>query len=221
MANFKTVGQALALASTSLALGSVVALSSNISSAQAVTFTTSSLVNVSGSALLTNPPTQANPNPLNITIDFLEEVVSNNATTNNDFAFLRGTSAAVADIILTNIGAGTYSGTTTDPFILFSDGTTFRANAPFTVTSSLVGNINALSILPLTGTFFSAADDALGTGTLTANQIFGDGSFSITLQADVRRVTPEPTATIGLAALGLGAFFTNNLAKKKKASVNA
>ncbi|QLE59156.1 hypothetical protein [Nostoc sp. TCL26-01] len=241
MNNFKNVGRGLALASTSLALGSVVAMSSNISSAYAVSFFTQpSVVNFAGAARVTNAPSTANPSPTPIGISFLSGSITN-LTTTGDFApDLFNTTVAVSDVTLTNpvppVGpAGTlftYTGTpaSTNPFITFANGLTFVLDDPtFAVTSQLTGSGVAqritLEVATLAGTFFRTGSDnqAVGLGNLTINQILGNGSYSATLVATplVGPTTPEPTATLGLAALGLGAFFTSNLAKKKKAAVNA
>lgn len=230
MTNFKNLGRGVALASSTLALSSALAISSSISSAQAVSL---GAINITGEANITNL-TEASPE--NDTISFTAPFT----TVSSEGAFAGLVASSISTINLTRTGAGTtvlgttltpYSSTSPDPFISFLDGSTFVLDqAPIAgrnVTPSIDGNVVGYTFPELRGTLFSSTRELISEGILTANQISGtgvNGSFSFTLSAvNVGRGqgVPEPGTTGALVALGIGAFFTNNLVKKNKVKIKA
>ncbi|WP_224089328.1 PEP-CTERM sorting domain-containing protein [Nostoc sp. MS1] len=230
MTNFKNWGRGVALASSTLALGSALAISSSISSAQAVSLGS---INITGGSTISNV---TDPSPANDTISFTAPFT----TVSSEGAFAGLVANSISTINLTSSGAGTeVSGTTLTPysstiptsFISFTNGSTFVLDeAPIagrSFTPSLGENIVGYTFPELRGTLLSSTNDFISQGILTANQISGtavNGSFSFTLSAlnvGVGQPVPEPTTTGALAALGIGALFTNNVVKKKKVKINA
>jgi len=230
MKYFMNLGRGVALASTTLALGSALAISSSISSAQAVSL---GAINITGGATISNV---TDPSPANDTISFTAPFT----TVSSVDVFAGLVASSISTINLTSSGAGTnflgttltpYSSTIPSPFISFTNGSTFvldeAAIAERIFTPSLGENIVGYTFPELRGTLFSRTNDFISQGILTANEISEsglDGSFSFTLSAinvRERRDIPEPTATGALVALGVGAFFTNNLAKKSKVKIKA
>jgi hypothetical protein len=231
MKNFMNLGRGVALASSTLALGSALAISSSISSAQAVSLGS---INITGGATISNV---TDPSPANDTILFTAPFT----TVSSVDAFAGLVAKSISTINLTRSGAGTevfgttltpYLFTTPTPFISFTNGSTFVLDeAPIagrSFTPSLGEDIVGYTFPELRGTLLSSTNNFISQGVLTANEISGtgvDGSFSFTLSAtnisrELRDI-PEPTATGALVALGVGAFFTNNLAKKSKVKIKA
>jgi hypothetical protein len=230
MRNFMNLGRGLALASSTLALGSALAISSSISSAQAVSLGS---INITGEANISNL-TEASPE--NDTISFTAPFT----TVSSEDAFAGLVASSISTINLTSSGAGTnvlgttltpYSSTIPAPFISFTNGSAFVLDeAPIagrSFTPSLGENIVGYTFPELRGTLLSGTNEFITQGILTANQISGtavNGSFSFTLSAvgfGEPQDVPEPTTTGALVALGIGAFFTNNLAKKSKVKIKA
>ncbi len=230
MNNFKNLGRGVALASSTLALGSALAISSSISSAQAATF---GAINITGGATISNLTTAS---PVSDTVSFtspyttvssrglLSGLVANSISTIN----LQRTGTGV---VASGITSTPYSATTSTPFITFNNGTTFVVDNPFLASRSFTTaddvNIVGYTFPELRGTLFTRNRRFISEGILTANQISGtgvNGSFSFTLSAvnfGGGQPIPEPATTGALVALGMGAFFTNNLVKKNKVKVKA
>ncbi|TVP66238.1 MAG: PEP-CTERM sorting domain-containing protein [Nodularia sp. (in: Bacteria)] len=170
-------------------------------------------LNIVGDATLVNG-NQANP--ATDTIIFDSATVG--ALSSGSFADFIGQSAIISDVSLTQIEGTSYSGTAPNPFITLADGLVFNVDNPFAVERlDIPGNLKLVfTDEGFAGTLVNATGSSLGRGIFSVNSFSTDGSYSATITA-----VPEPTTTIGLAALGLGAFFTNSLAKKKKEKVNA
>lgn len=230
MINFKNLGRGVVLASSTLALGSALAISSSISSAQAATL---GAINITGAATISN---LADESPDNDSVSFSEPFT----TVSSDGVLSGLTASSISTINLERTGTGVvnsgttstnYSATTSSPFITFTDGSTFVVNSPTFAsrdfTSSDDVNIVGYTFPELQGSFFSSAGEFTSQGVLTANQISGtgvNGSFSFTLSAvdfGQGQIIPEPTTTGALFALGMGAFFTNSLVKKNKGKIKA
>jgi hypothetical protein len=230
MINFKNLGRGVALASSTLALGSALAISSSISSAQAATL---GAINITGEANISNLTDES---PENDSISFTGPFSTVSST-----GELSGfTASSISTINLDSPGTGVevlgttltpYSATFSNPFISFGDGSIFVVDSPTsasrTFTTSANGNLVGYTFPELRGSIFSNTRELISEGILTANQISGtgvNGSFSFTLSAvslGQGRDIPEPTATGALVALGIGALFTNNLAKKSKVKIKA
>ena len=230
MRNFNNWGRNVALASSTLALGSALAISSSISSAQAASL---GAINITGEAIIGNVIDES---PENDTISFTAPFTT--VSSSGPFSGLIASSISTINLLRTDAGvevAGTtltpYSATTSFPFISFVDGSNFVvddasvAGRNFTVGNG--ENIVGYTFPELRGTFFSSTGEFLSEGILTANQISGtsvNGSFSLTLSAvdvGIGQPVPEPTTTGALAALGMGALFANNVVRKKKVKINA
>lgn len=230
MKNLNNLGRGVALATSTLALGSALAISSSIPSAQAATFGT---INIVGEAIISN---LTDPSPENDTISFVNPFTTVSAS--GGFSGL--VASSISTINLESLGAGlnsfgttstTYSAIIPMPFISFVDGSTFVLdNVPVVsrnFTASVLGNIVGYSFPELKGTLFTNTGGFISAGILTANQINGtdiDGSFSFTLTSEnvsIGQPVSEPATGGALVALGIGAFLTKNLAKKSKAKVNA
>lgn len=230
MRNFQSWGRGVALASSTLALGSALAISSSISSAQAASL---GAINVTGGAIIGNL-TDISPN--NDTISFTAPFT----TVSSSGPFSGLVASAISTINLERTGTGEevlgvtltpYSATTTAPFISFVDGSNFVVDDPSVAARNFTPgndeNIVGYTLPQLRGTFFSNTGEFLSEGILTANQISGtdvDGSFSFTLSAlsvGGGQPVPEPATTGAFVALGIGALFTNNVVKKKKVKINA
>ncbi|MBD2346512.1 PEP-CTERM sorting domain-containing protein [Anabaena subtropica] len=231
MKTFNNVGRGIALATSTLALGSALAVSSNISSAQAAVIGT---FNGTGTALIGNL-TEASP--VTDTISFTGPF-SLDPTNSGIFAGLGIVSINTINVdtptFIANVpGIGSLTSYVANgvgtPLINFTGGYSFVATEPFaalrTFNPAAPGGTNVGYSFDLVGQLFNGAGEFVTSGLLTANEINNPdperGSFSLSLTAIEAERVPEPTTTVGLAALGLGAFFTNNLAKKKKAKVNA
>jgi hypothetical protein len=209
MKTLKKIGLGVALASSTLALSAV-----GMSSAQAAVLGTVNIIGGSTINLVTNQ------------ITFRDGVVINDPLSPPDsFTPLTGTAAILGTITLSNPVVDTtfttYTGNTLSPFITLDGGNiTFVADNPLDVSVFTLPN-GLAAVAPINGIFTNATGDSIGRGVATINDIANNGSFSLSLQATPPTDIPEPTTTLGLAALGLGAFFTNSLAKKKKEKVNA
>ncbi len=211
MKTLNKIGIGAALAVSTLAFTTV-----GMSSAQAFII---GEINLAGSANILNSPVL---DPLTETVIFNDALILQGAT--GSFASLPALTpgqVTLSTVNLERVDAGLYTGTAGNPFINFANGWRFEIDNPFNASRSTLVNPD-LGLLTsvttsFTGTFFDNQGGSIGAGILTANNIV-DGSFSATLTA--ARV-PEPTTTLGLAALGLGAFATKNLGKKKKAAANA
>ncbi|MDB9373992.1 PEP-CTERM sorting domain-containing protein [Nodularia sphaerocarpa] len=159
-------------------------------------------------------------------IRFSNARVEDTAPVVNSFTPLADTRAFLSSIDLTNPlvdGATTsYVGNVTNPFLTFAADSDliFTANNPFQVSFTDLGNGLKAAFAPINGLFTNTEGDSIGRGVATIEFIELDGGFSLTLDATPIAV-PEPTTTLGLAALGLGAFFSKSMAKKKKKLVNA
>ncbi|MBD2500288.1 hypothetical protein [Anabaena azotica] len=230
MINFKNLGRGVALASSTLALGSALAISSSISSAQAATLGS---INITGEANISNLTDES---PENDSISF-----NGPFTTVSSSGELSGLTAnSISTINLDSPGTGvevsgttltSYSATFSNPFISFNDGSTFVVDNPTSAsrnfTTSADENLVGYTFPELRGSIFNNNRELISEGVLTANQISGtgvNGSFSFTLSAvnvGVGPDIPEPATTGALVALGIGAFFTNNLAKKSKVKIKA
>ncbi|MEH2388936.1 MAG: PEP-CTERM sorting domain-containing protein [Nostoc sp.] len=202
MSNLKNIVRGAALVSSTLALSTTVALSS----AQAAVFGD---VNITGSSTLLNG------NVANPTID---EITFNSATviapSTGSFATLIGSNPIISAINLVQPSGNTYSGTTTNPFITFSNGLKFIADNPFTVQRVPIASNFTYAISNFSGNFIDATGQVEGQGLLTSNYDPNNGSYSLTLKTVA---VPEPTATLGgFLALGLVALSTNNVAKNQK-----
>ncbi|HBW28668.1 hypothetical protein ACN23B_01835 [Anabaena sp. FACHB-709] len=230
MRNFQNWGRSVALASSTLALGSALAISSSISSAQAASL---GAINITGGAIIGNV---IDISPDNDTISFTAPFTT--VSSSGPFSGLVASSISTINLVLTGAGVevlGTtvtpYSATTTAPFISFVDGSNFVVDDPSIAGRNFTPgddeNIVGYTLPQLRGTFFSNTGDFLSEGILTANQISGtgiNGSFSLTLSAvevGIGQPVPEPATAGALAALGIGALFTNNVVKKKKVKINA
>ncbi|TVP66231.1 MAG: PEP-CTERM sorting domain-containing protein [Nodularia sp. (in: Bacteria)] len=202
MKTLNKIGFAVALASSTIAISTV-----GMSSAQAFV---SGRINITGEATSSPAYTQNNT----ATISFSEyndlEIVAG-----SDFGTLM--SSTTVDIASLFLSGGT--GTVENPVVQFGNGLEFffKDSNPFPVTRLDAGFITQ----ELKGYFKLGSDTKYGVFSISAQGLGrgGTGSFSATL--DTVEKVPEPTTTLGLAALGLGAFFTNSLAKKKKENVNA
>ncbi|WP_414576524.1 hypothetical protein [Anabaena sp. CCY 9402-a] len=230
MKNLNNLGHGVALATSTLALGSVLAISSSISSAQAATFGT---INIVGEAIISN---LTDPSPENDTISFVSPFTTVSAS--GGFSGLVANSISTINLESLEAGLNTfgttltpYSATIPTPFISFVDGSTFVVdNLPVVgrnFTASALGNIVGYSFPELQGTLFTNTGEFMSAGVLTANQINAtdiDGSFSFTLTSgntNIGQPVSEPANAGALVALGIGAFLTKNLAKKSKAKVTA
>lgn len=231
MINFKNLGRGVALASSTLALGSALAISSSIYSAQAATL---GAINITGAATIGNLDDES---PDNDFVSFSEPFT----TVSSEGVLSNLTASSISTINLERTGTGvealgtistSYSANTSSPFITFTDGSTFVVNNSSTLairdfTSSDDVNIVGYTFPDLQGSFINSAGKYTSQGVLTANQISGtgvNGSFSFTLSAvefGGPHSVPEPTTTSALVALGMGAFFTNNLVKKSKVKIKA
>ncbi|BAY37876.1 hypothetical protein NIES2111_22170 [Nostoc sp. NIES-2111] len=228
MKNFKNWGRGVALASSTLALGSALAVSSSISSAQAATILGG--ITIVGGATIGNV---TDPSPVNDTISFTAPFTTVPPAT----GILSGLIAnSISTINLTRAGAASgtstpYSATIGEPFISFSDGSVFVANNPADATRTFdvgpLGNNVIYNLPQLQGGFFSSSGDFLAQGLFSATRIGGNGAdagFSFNLSVSnvgIGQPVPEPATTGALAALGIGALFTNNVVKKKKVKINA
>ena len=165
-------------------------------------------------------------------VDF-EQIIFSNARVEdtaplvNDFTPLANTNVVFSPIALTNpvfdgVATTTFTGNVDNPFMKFTAAPdlTFTADNPFPVTLVDLTDIVSFAAAPINGTFTNANGVSTGTGVATFNYIDTFGSFSLTLKATPIPV-PEPTTTLGLAALGLVAFFSKSMAKKKKQQVSA
>lgn len=202
MSNLKNIVRGVALVSSTLALSTTVALSS----AQAAVFGD---VNITGTSTLLNGSVA---NPANDKITFDSATVHANST--GSFATLIGSSPIISAIDLTQVSGNTYSATTTNPFITFTNGLKFIADNPFTVQRLVIGSNFTLAITnpPFSGNFIDAMGQVVGQGAFSSNYDVSNGSYSMTL-----KTVPEPTATLGgFLALGLVALGTNNVAKNQK-----
>ncbi|WP_341526510.1 hypothetical protein WKK05_28800 [Nostoc sp. UHCC 0302] len=202
MSNLKNIVRGAALVSSTLALSATVA----VSSAQAAVFGD---LNITGQSTLLNGN---DSNPATDKITFDSAIVHANST--GSFATLIGSNAIISAIDLTQVSGDTYSATTTNPFITFTNGLKFVADNPFTVKRLTIGSDLTLAITnpPFSGNFIDAIGQVVGRGAFTSNYNVTSGSYSMTL-----KTVPEPTATLGgFIALGLAALGTNNVAKNQK-----
>lgn len=211
MKTLNKIGIGAALAAGTLAFSTV-----GMSSAQAFII---GEVNLAGSANILN---SGDLDPLSEAITFSNAFILPGAQ--GSFASLAALTpgeVTLSNVSLDRTAPTVYTGTAGNPFISFANGWTFEIDNPFTasrdtVVNPVLGTLTSVD-MSFTGMFFNDQGASIGAGLLTANNI-QNGSFSATLTA--ARV-PEPTTTLGLAALGLGAFFSSSVAKKKKASANA
>ncbi|MBW4556789.1 MAG: hypothetical protein KME59_12750 [Trichormus sp. ATA11-4-KO1] len=210
MKTLNKIGRGVAFAGATFALGTAVAVTANVGSAQAATLT--GTLNIVGDATIVNGAQLA---PVNDTIIFDSATVGN--LSSGSFAGFIGQNATMSDVSLTQIAGTSYSGSAVNPLITLG-GLIFNVDNPFSVERlALPGGVRiAVTDQGITGTFIDASGSSLGRGALSINSINADGSYSASLST-----IPEPGTTAALAALGLGAFFTNSLAKKKKENVNA
>lgn len=213
MKTLKKIGIGVAFAASTLAVSTV-----GMSSAQAFI---SGEVNLAGSANIFNSPVL---DPLTETVSFNNALILEGAI--GSFASLPALTpgqVTLSNIELERVDSGVYSGTSTNPFISFANGWTFEIDNPFNAARNALVDPDLGLLTSVTtsfsGQFINDEGASMGVGILTANNIV-DGSFSATLTATSARV-PEPTTTLGLAALGLGAFCTKSFAKKKKDQVSA
>lgn len=228
MKNFNNIGRGLALATSTLALGSALAVSSNVSSAQAAVIGT---FNGSGTALIGN---LSAPSPATDVISFSSPFNTDSASgifSGLVISSIADINVASPSVIGTFPGIGTLTryvatGSST-PLIRFNNGSNFVATEPFGALRSFnpaAAGTNVGYTFDLVGSLFDASGTFITSGILTANEINNPdperGNFSLSLTA-IERTVPEPTTTVGLAALGLGAFFTNSLAKQKKSKANS
>jgi hypothetical protein len=205
MKTLNKIGIGAALAASTLAVG--------MSSAQAAVFGT---FDITGTSRITADE-----------IIFSNARVEDNAPLVNSFTPLANTQVFLSNISLANgVFDGnfttTYEGSAPNPFITFAAAPDlfFTVDNPFTVSMIDVGNGVAGALAPIQGIFTNGNGDSTGRGIATFNFIDEVGSFSLTLEATPIAV-PEPTTTLGLAALGLGAFATKSMGKKKKEKANA
>lgn len=230
MINFKNLGRGVALASSTVALGSALAISSSISSAQAAIL---GAINITGEASISNLTDES---PENDSISFTGPFNTESST--GELAGFTANSISTINLNTPETGVdafGTvstpYSATFSSPFISFGNGSIFVVDSPTSAIrsfrSSANGNLVGYTFPELRGSIFNNTRELISEAILTANQISGtdiDGSFSFTLSAvnlGQGRDIPEPTTTGALVALGIGAFFTNNLAKKNKVKIKA
>jgi hypothetical protein len=228
MRNFKTWGRGLALASSTLALGSALAISSSISSAHAQAVSLGGIT-ITGGAIFGNV---TDPSPENDTISF-----SGSFQTEKSSGILENLEAtSISSINLTRTGAVSgrltpYSATSDGPFVTFNNNSFFvfddASEAIRTFTVGILDNNVIYNLPDLTGGYFSPTGDFLAQGLFSATQIRGnaaDAGFTFNLTVSnvgIGQPVPEPGTIGALAALGMGAFFTNNVVKKKKVKINA
>lgn len=207
MKKFNKIGLGVALVGSTLAFSTV-----GMSSAQAAVFGT---FDITGTSRIGSDE-----------ITFSNARVEDTAPLVNSFTPLANTQAFLGNISLSNPvvdgSSTTFTGGVGLPFMTFAADSDlfFVADNPFDVTLNDLGDDVAFASAPIRGTFTNAMGDSTGKGVASFNFIDNAGSFSLTLEASPVAV-PEPTTTLGLAALGLGAFFTSSMAKKKKEKVNA
>ncbi|HYW19595.1 MAG TPA: PEP-CTERM sorting domain-containing protein [Nodularia sp. (in: cyanobacteria)] len=156
----------------------------------------------------------------------IDKITFNSARVDNaslDFLGYLNASATVSPLDLTQSAGTTYVASTTgNPFITVNPDLFFTLDGPFEVQREALGGDVAVfntPLSPFTGTFTNGMGSVLGRGLISSANV-GVAGYNLSISAAPTAV-PEPTATLGLAALGLGAFFTNSLAKKKKEKVNA
>ncbi|MEA5582494.1 PEP-CTERM sorting domain-containing protein [Nodularia harveyana UHCC-0300] len=211
MKTLNKIGIGVAFAASTLAFSTV-----GISSAQAFIV---GEVNLAGNATIFNSPAL---DPLTETVSFSEALILEGAQGSfTSLPELTAGQVTLSNLDLNRVAAGEYTGSASNPFITFANGWTFDIDNPFTAVraTSLTPSSGLLTTVTtaFSGSFFDGSGTTIGAGVLTANNII-NGSFSATLTATQ---VPEPTTTLGLAALGLGAFFSSSLAKKKKNQVSA
>ncbi len=144
-------------------------------------------------------------------IDFSSEVIAPSSTG----IFVVGASVTVSDVALTLVsGPSSYDGSAVNPLIDFGGGLTFEVENPFAVTRFGTGTSAVAATFPGFKGKFILDGDVVGGGFLSANQILGNGSFSLTVRA-----VPEPLTMLGAgAAVAFGASFKRKLAQKNNKS---
>ena len=192
----KLIGAGVALASSTLVLGSTMS-----APAQAYSLSVGDTVNFTGAAAYS--PT---------TLSFLGQGTVANFTTTGGFADagLIGTAVNVSNINIAGVNS-----TTVNPFATFvANGLKFAVTNPFSVITTPQGAFTDVTAL-FKGKFYDGST-VVGDGFLTAN-IFnraGQGSYSATIA-----VVPEPFTILGTAtALGFGAFMKSKKKKEDKVS---
>lgn len=209
MKTLNKIGIGAALVGSTLAFSTV-----GISSAQAAVFGT---FDITGTTRIVG----------NEQIVFSNARVEDTAPLVNSFTPLANTVVTFSPIALSNavfngMATTTFTGNVTNPFMTFASDLRFTADNPFSVTLTDLTDGVAFAAAPINGTFTNADGVSTGKGVATFNFIDTFGSFSLTLEATpIPTDIPEPTTTLGLAALGLGAFFSKSMAKKKKERVSA
>ncbi|WP_414528363.1 PEP-CTERM sorting domain-containing protein [Nodularia chucula] len=208
MKTLKKIGIGVAFAASTLAVSTV-----GMSSAQAAL--TGAITITGASSFLTTAD-----NPVFDSITFNTGSVVNASV---DFLSYLNASATVSTLDLTQLAGTMYTASAVGtPWITVTPDLNFMLDGDFTVERIAADGDVTVFNTPLsrfTGTFTNSGGSVLGRGLISANNV-GVSGYSLSISALPTSV-PEPTTTLGLAALGLGAFFTKSLAKKKKAQVNS
>ncbi|MDJ0600426.1 MAG: PEP-CTERM sorting domain-containing protein [Crocosphaera sp.] len=194
-------------------VGTTVTMTLTAEVAQALTLGVGDTLNITGQAtfsLLPDVPSD--------TIDFLTGQVESDSTGGFFTQYVVGPddllSFGVSDIDITQVSGNLYSGVATNPLLTFTDGVTFVANNPFSVTRVANGTFGVnVTFDPFSGTFVGANGAVVAEGLFSAQQFFyADGSYSMTLTA-----VPEPLTMLGAGtAIAFGGAFKRKVGKKSK-----
>jgi hypothetical protein len=204
MKTLNKIGIGAALAASTLAVG--------MSSAQALT----GAITITGASSFLNTDDE----PAFDSITFMTGRVDNASF---DFLSYLNNAATVGALELTQVAGTTYTASTTaNPWITVAPDLMFALDGPFTVQrSSFDGDVSVINtpLSPFTGTFMNSEGNVLARGIINTSNV-GVAGYNLSIRA-LPTAVPEPTTTLGLAALGLGAFATKSMGKKKKEKANA